>query len=73
MFTKNIKLIAIVAVALIVAILVSCLVAVNNDKKAQAGVVDAQTKIDELNKTIASLNAALEALEEGDEASEMDS
>ena len=65
MFTKNIKLIVIVAVALIVAILVSCLVAVNNDKKAEAGVADTQTKIDELNKTIASLNAALEALEKG--------
>lgn len=66
MFTKNIKTIVIVAVALVVAILVSCLVAVNNDKKVADQVAsDTKTQIETLNKTIASLNATIEALENG--------
>ena len=77
MFTKNIKTIAIVAVALVIAILVSCLVAVNNDKKVaeelagqlagqvQQNATNTQSKIDALNKTIADLKATLEKAEAG--------
>lgn len=73
MFTKNIKTIAIVAVALVIAILVSCLVAVNNDKKVaeqvagqvQQNANNAQSEIDKLNKTIADLKDALAKAEQG--------
>ncbi len=59
MFTKNIKTIVIVAVALVVAILVSCLIAVNNDKKNAGAVADLNATIENLKDTIKDLEDGL--------------